>query len=202
LKPKTLLLNDVTVFNKKRKKLKTLKFKPYYGLTLFEGSESISCIYPKNKDIMFAKSLKYNIYVVKPSKYKIQDSVKHIFKLNIYENVNFKPKSLMRLPIINTIFESELKGKNRQLIYDFEDNPLIINDKGICFGLEHITYRHEIDFTKNIHINASFSQKSKYFSFKAYLRYPLAYKDTLKTYDKVIKDVKNPVLIPDVVVYK
>lgn len=201
LKPKKINLEQITIFDKGNKKIKLLRHKPYYGVTLQENSETISCFCSKKATDMIIKEFSIFLYSVSSTK-KINDTIKHIFKFNIYENENFKPIDLKRKTLQRQVVEKEFYNKNVILKFDYTENPIFVDNKGICIGLEHITFRKEYNFKNILFISSSFSKKSKYFDFKGYLKYPLAFGNKLKLYSEIRPDKESPILIPDIKIYK
>jgi len=202
LEPKVLNLDEVILYDKSDVRMKLLKHKPFYGIILFDNSETISCFCSKKGKSQIVKELNFNLDVVFTEKYLINDTVNHTFNLKIYDNKNYKPFDLKRLPLTKTILEKDFRGKRVTLSFDFNINPLIIDENGICFGLEHITFRNDYYPKKYPYISSSFSKKSKYFKAKTYIKYPLAFKDELKEVEEVFKIDEPIFLVPDVVIYK
>jgi len=200
LYPKALNLDEVTVFNRDKAKIKTLKYKSYYGAILFDNSEYITCFCPKKSERFIIKEFKFLFET--DNKNKLTDTTSHTFNLRIFENENYKPKQLKRRKITYNILEREFKIDEKEINFDFTDNPLIIDESGLCFSLEHITFRDKY-FPVNYHrLSVQKSKKSKYFEVKTYLRYPLAFKGEMKEFSEAFKLDENIFIIPEITIYK
>ena len=212
LEPKDDYLDEVIIRDFSMKKQKRLKApSKYFSVVLFKNSETISCLCPK-KDFenVFITKFKFDIdkrqnLIEKDKLEKISISI----RLNLYNIENWKPAQIKNSILFEKLSINDMLENKHQLILEFENQAIALNEQGFCFGIEVLGYFEgdkKIDVNSLI-INTS-KNKSKYFDSKLYLRYPindnkLVRFDEFHKRDFEIFNFKHiPVLIPEIILYE
>ncbi|MDT8347635.1 MAG: hypothetical protein RQ756_07515 [Flavobacteriaceae bacterium] len=203
LSPKTIDLGEVELIDLSKHTVKKIKTKTIGSIMILTTNvELISCLCSKKKkdQIKLAKFI-FNIRRRKPD--TIAASLKISFRLNIYENNDFKPQQFVRSIDLSVLSaEGFEKNNSRALHFDFGRNPLIVDEKGFCFGLE-IMNPDSIKQNDDVSFITTFVKRHRLLTGKSHIKFQLQNDTRLFEYNSILPDPKeNYMFIPEIYIYE
>ena len=213
LKPKLETLDEVIIMDYKNLKQKKLKSpSKYLNSIIRHNNEVITCLCLKNRKLENAVLTEFIFQLSKNKNLTNKNQITNetvSFRLNFYENNKYNPGKYLNSVLYENLSIKDMITDNYNIKLNFKPKPIILNEDGFCFGLEHLGFKNLIKNKKKyfISIENSFN-RSKYFNARTVTNYPLSQKRNLTAMERYpeafeylnLKD--DPVLIPEMIIYK